>query len=197
MSKKEVQKTLNRMKNTGFSLDDEQATKWLASNLSKVKTTMRQSTFIDNSKTLAKNKSITPGVMIFFGYNPKTKDVLPFWDEFPVSIVLCPKAGGFLGLNLHYLPPGIRAVFLNALLKYVSDKNWATDPNSDALFKITYTLLKSSPKLAQYKKCIKRYYYSNIVTKAAFIPQTQWNSVPFFPLDRFKGMSKKDIWRLA
>lgn len=197
MSKREVQRSLNRLKNTGFSLDDDQATTWLATNLSKIKTTMRQSQFIDDSKTLAKTKAITPGIMVFFGYNPRTKDVLPFWDEFPVVIVLCPAEGGFLGLNLHYLPPGARAGFLNKLLNYVNDKNWASNPNSDALFKVTYMMLKSSRKLAAFRKCIKRYYYSNMVTKAAFINQTQWKSVPFFPLDRFKGMSKRDIWRLA
>lgn len=197
MSKREVQRSLNRLKNTGFSLDDDQATAWLATNLSKIKTTMRQSQFIDDNKTLAKNRAITPGIMVFFGYNPKTKDVLPFWDEFPVVIVLCPAKGGFLGLNLHYLPPGARAVFLNNLLTYVNDKNWASNPNSDALFKVTYMMLKSSRKLAAFRKCIKRYYYSNMVTKAAFINQTQWKSVPFFPLDRFRGMSKRDIWRLA
>jgi hypothetical protein len=197
MSKREVQKSLNRLTKTGFSLDDDQATNWLATNLSKIKTGMRQSTFIDSSKTLAKNKSIKPGIMAFFGYNPKTKDDLPFWDEFPVVIILCPKGAGFLGLNLHYLPPAARAMFLNRLIDYVNDKNWATNPRADALFKITYGMLKSDPKLIKYKKCIKRYYYSNIVSKVAFIPQTEWKAVPFFPLDRFKGMPKKDIWRLA
>lgn len=197
MSKREVQRTLNKAKNTGFSLDDDRATLWLAQNLSKIQTSMKQNEFVRDSKTLIKDKNLTPGVMVFFGYNPKTKDSLPFWDEFPVTIVIDPAPGGFLGLNLHYLPPPERSRFLNILLKKVSDQNWHVNPHSDAKFKINYAFLKATEKLSPFKRCIKRYYYSNILTKVALIEPMRWKSVPFFPLDKFRGASRTDIWKLA
>ena len=197
MTKQQVTKVVNQFaRTTNLNLGDERATRWLATNLSKIKTTMRQDNYIDNSKTLIR-KQLTPGNMVFFGYMPKTKDELQFWDEFPVTIILHPQKGGFLGLNLHYLPPSARADFLNKLLKYVSDPNWVKHNNTSVEFRVTYGLLKNSARMKAFKPCIKRYYYNHIVTKVAYIDPMQWKMVPFFPLDKFKGASRADVWALA
>ena len=50
------------------------------------------------------NKEVV-GNMYMFQYDPKHKDTLPYYDLFPLAIVIGPAEGGFLGLNLHYLPP--------------------------------------------------------------------------------------------
>ena len=42
------------------------------------------------------------GRMFMFFYDPKTKDTLPFYDRFPLIVMVGPAAGGFYGLNLHY-----------------------------------------------------------------------------------------------
>lgn len=194
MTKRQAQKVLGKFRGTGLNLNDEVATKWLATNLSKIKTTMKQNAFIDSSKTVVR-KEIHPGRMFFFGYSPKTKDELKFWDEFPVVLVLHPKPGGFLGLNLHYLPPSLRADFLNKLLKYVDDPNYLADRTESASILVTYGILKAGMKL--YKPCIKRYYYKHVVTKVSFISPKEWKTIPFFPLDRFVGASRSDIWKLA
>jgi len=55
------------------------------------------------------------GNMYMFFYDPKTKDTLPYYDAFPLVIPIEPAEGGFYGLNLHYLPPVLRAKFLDAL----------------------------------------------------------------------------------
>ncbi len=197
MTKQQVTKVIHKfVRTTNLNLLDDRATHWLATNLSKIKTPMRQNLYINQSRTLVR-KQMTPGSMIFFGYMPKTKDELMFWDEFPVTILLHPKRGGFLGLNLHYLPPYARANFLNKLLKYVSDPNWAKHNNTSVQFHVTYGLLKNDSKLKKFKPCIKRYYYNHIVTKVAYIAPTEWKTVPFFPLDKFSGASRKDVWALA
>lgn len=196
MTKRQAQRVLGEFRSTGIDLGDKTATRWLANNLSKIKTTMRQESFIDSSKTVVR-KDIYPGRMFFFGYSPKTKDKLHFWDEFPVVVVICPKQGGFLGLNLHYLPPNPRANFLNELVDYVDDPNYLKRNNQGAAMKITYGLLRSAAKLSDFKPCIKRYYYSHVVTKVSFIPPAEWKAVPFFPLDRFKGASRSDVWLLS
>jgi hypothetical protein len=196
MTKRQAQRVLGKFRGTGLNLGDDRATTWLANNLSKIKTTMKQETFIDSSKT-AVRKDIYPGRMFFFGYSPKTKDQLHFWDEFPVVVVIHPKRGGFLGLNLHYLPFSKRANFLNELLKYVDDPKYIANKNPAALMEVTYGMLKASTKLADFKPCIKRYYYNHVVTKVSFIPPAEWKTVPFFPLDKFKGASRADVWRLS
>ena len=197
MSKKEAAKVLTQFGRSGIRLSDDKATRWLATNLSKIKTGMKQSSFIDSSRTITRRNQLIPGRMVFYAYDPKTKDDLDFWDDFPVVIILHPKPRGFLGLNLHYLPPQVRATFLNALLKYVDDPNWSAYNNYSALIEVTYPLLKFTKKLSKYRPCIKRYLYKHIVSDIAFIQSAEWKTVPFFPLDSFQGASREEVWRLA
>ena len=49
-----------------------------------------------------------PGKMYFFHYSPKLKDKLPYYDSFPLVIIIEMYGDGFLGLNLHYLPLKMR-----------------------------------------------------------------------------------------
>jgi hypothetical protein len=51
------------------------------------------------------------GIMNLFGYDPKHKDRLPYYDVFPLIFPLEPAKGGFIGLNFHYLQPGARVAF--------------------------------------------------------------------------------------
>ena len=57
-----------------------------------------------------KSRSVT-GAMFMFFYDPKHKKTLPYYDTFPLIIVVGPADGGFIGLNLHYLPIPLRAKF--------------------------------------------------------------------------------------
>jgi hypothetical protein len=63
-----------------------------------------------------KNARALIGSMQMFMYDPKTKDKLPYYDTFPLVVVVGPAPGGFYGLNLHYLPPILRAKMLDALM---------------------------------------------------------------------------------
>jgi hypothetical protein len=40
------------------------------------------------------------GSMQMFFYDPKTKETLPYYDTFPLVVVVGPAEGGFYGLNL-------------------------------------------------------------------------------------------------
>ena len=62
------------------------------------------------------------GSMNMFYYDPKTKETLPFYDRFPLAIIVGPAEGGFYGLNLHYLPMNLRAKLLDALLENTNNK---------------------------------------------------------------------------
>ena len=53
----------------------------------------------DQIKQRAKQGVI--GSMQMFFYDPKTKDKLPYYDAFPLIIVVGPAEGGFYGINLH------------------------------------------------------------------------------------------------
>src|SRR4051812_30598339 len=55
------------------------------------------------------------GTMIMYFYDAKLKDVLPYWDQFPLVFPIEIYDDGFLGINLHYLPPMLRAKLMDAL----------------------------------------------------------------------------------
>ena len=64
------------------------------------------------------------GIMNLFGYDPKHKDKLPYYDTFPLILPLEPAKGGFIGLNFHYLKPGARVAFLRSLANEATDKRF-------------------------------------------------------------------------
>lgn len=133
--------------------------------------------------------------MLFFGYDPKTKNDLNFWDSFPLIILLRKTGRSLLGLNLHYLSPMARADLLNAMLRFVDDPEYYKNPN--ATFNLSYSLLKRSGSLRAFRACIKRYKISNIVTKVNPIPSNEWKYTVFMPLDKFRGASRQQVWAWA
>jgi hypothetical protein len=69
-----------------------------------------------------RSKSLN-GQMLMYFYDPKGKDELPYYDKFPLTVVVDKAPGGFYGLNLHYLPPILRAKLLDALMEITTNKN--------------------------------------------------------------------------
>ena len=45
------------------------------------------------------------GHMYMYEYDAKLKDKLPYFDRFPVVIIIERYETGFLGINFHYIPP--------------------------------------------------------------------------------------------
>lgn len=195
MSKREVQKVLGEFFRSGKDIQSDQATRWLATNLSKIQTQMRPDNFNKSKPSAAKPGNIREGAMLFFGYEPKTKDELPFWDSFPLVILLHKRGNSILGLNLHYLEPNYRALFLNNLLKYVSNANYAKNP--PALFMTPYPLLKNTARLKPFRAAIKRYHLNCINTKVNVIPSDEWKFTTFLPIDRFRNASRQEVWAWA
>jgi hypothetical protein len=64
------------------------------------------------------------GIMNLFGYDPKHKATLPYYDTFPLIFPLEPAKGGFIGLNFHYLKPGARVAFLRSTFMKKTAKHY-------------------------------------------------------------------------
>jgi hypothetical protein len=58
-------------------------------------------------------------------------------------------------------------------------------------------MAKNSIRLKDYQKCIKRYYFNRMLTRVSVIKPTDWMTVPFFPLDKFKGMQRQTVWKIV
>lgn len=129
------------------------------------------------------------GSMQMFFYDPKYKDVLPYYDRFPLVIVVKPAKGGFLGLNLHYLPPILRAQFLDALMDNVTSKK-----SENAKFKLTTRLLAGTSELEFYKPCIKHYLNEHVRSKFAEVKAPEWEIATFLPTAMFEKANKRKIY---
>lgn len=129
----------------------------------------------------------------FHWYDPKLKDVLPYYDRFPLTIPLNYYDDGYLGLNLHYLPPGARLSFFEELAEYENRKG-SFDTFKSALLRdygrtnvlgITYPKLKQAIQLDAYKVCIKRYLFSHVRSPFLDLDPKYWEDVVMLPVQRF------------
>ena len=93
------------------------------------------------------------GDMVMYTYDPKLKQTLPYYDTFPLTIVVGPAKDGFYGINLHYLPPKVRARPVGTAGGRSSNKKF----NKNEKFKITYNLLKATKNYRYFKPCFKHY----------------------------------------
>lgn len=130
------------------------------------------------------------GSMIFYKYDPKHKDTLPYYDSFPLVILLDETSDGWLGLNLHYLPPGMRATFLTRMMDTLSNSKF----DKKTRFKITYGLLKKASRYKYFKPCIKRYLNNHVRSKVQIIRPAQWHKAIFLPTADFRKASNKAVW---
>lgn len=130
------------------------------------------------------------GSMFFYWYDPKLKDKLPYYDAFPLTIVLNRYKDGFLGLNLHYLPPDVRAQFLSKLMDF------ATNPKltKETRLQVTYEFLRASSKYKEFEPCLHRYLYSHLVTAPTRVLPEDWIMAVFLPVARFKKARASRVW---
>lgn len=129
------------------------------------------------------------GTMQMFFYDPKYKKTLPYYDAFPLVVIVGPAEGGFYGLNLHYLPPILRAKMLDALMEVATGK--ATD---DQKFAITYNRLQSISKLRYYKPCFKHYLTEHVKSRFAEVLSPEWEIATFLPTADFRKANSQRVF---
>lgn len=148
-------------------------------------------TSLMNEKSLKKTNDTIVGNMYMFFYDPKHKDKLPYYDQFPLIFVVGPAKGGFYGLNLHYLPPILRAKFLDSLLDITNNKSY----NDSTKLKLSYELLQKSQKFKYFEPCFKHYLTDHVKGNFAMVPATEWEIAIFLPIAQWKGAGKSTVYR--
>mgnify|MGYP003119007477 CR=1 FL=1 len=131
-----------------------------------------------------------PGGMFMFFYDPKNKKTLPYYDSFPLTIIVDTAPGGFTGLNLHYLPMTLRARFLDALMDIASDKKY----DDNTRFSLSYNMMKSASKMKYFKPCFKKYLLSNVRSRFARVPAPEWEIATFLPTQDFQKSSSSNVY---
>ena len=98
--------------------------------------------------------------------------------------------GGFKGLNLHYIPPVLRAKFLDSLLDVVNNKKY----DESTRFTLTYRLLKGAARFRFFKPCFKHYLLDHVKSRFAQVPAPEWEIATFLPTASWKKSSAGRVY---
>jgi hypothetical protein len=130
-----------------------------------------------------------PGNIVTFRYSPAGKSTLPYYDMFPLVLIVKLIPGGFIGINFHHLHPSDRAEFMSRLQKYQR-----TYSDGTIRINIKYDTLKLSNRLIYHKVCLRRYHKANIKTMFYTLTPNEWDIALFLPTERFVKTRKQKIW---
>jgi hypothetical protein len=173
----------------GLKPGSEEARDWFRDRASATRETPRR--LLDQApKTYTTITGADVGRMYMFMYDPKHKRTLPYYDRFPLIFMMEKYSDGFLGLNLHYLPPTYRARLMDAL--YSIEMNDRLRKSKK--LRMSYSLLNASAKYRYFAPCVKRYLNSQIRSRYVYIPSEEWDIALMMPTERFSKKGKAAIW---
>ena len=130
------------------------------------------------------------GSMYMFYYDAKHKDTLPYWDRFPLIFPFKKVKGGFLGINLHYLPHTFRAQLMDALYDITNNNRY----DETTKLKLSYDVLNGASRFKYFKPCVKHYLTGQLKSRFLYIYPAEWDIALFLPLERFEGARKTKVW---
>lgn len=137
----------------------------------------------DPNNVFTKDGTPEIGQMYMFAYDPKYKATLPYYDAYPLVFPIEFYGDGFLGINLHYLPPMARARLLSSL------KSLATNNKYDDTTKlnISYELLRASAiRFSGFENCVKRYLFAHVRSSFHQVAPYDWDKAVLLPLQRWQ-----------
>ncbi len=175
----------------GVTPRTKQSQQWFQRNVKKLGDVSGRTVLKDEA--LKKTSKPKIGDMVMYFYDPKHKATLPYYDRFPLTIMVEPAAGGFYGLNLHYLSPSVRARFLDELMK-LAPKNMT---DTTRLQRMRYNTLKGVKKYKEFEPCFKHYLMSQVKSNIVRVPMTEWEIAIFLPTEEFKKVKSQSVWRYS
>jgi len=144
----------------------------------------------------ALSQSLYTGRMAMFFYMPKFRETLPYYDMFPLAIVIKNYKDGFLGLNLHYLPIQYRAKLLDSLHRIYKSKEY----DEKQKLAMNWNILKSISGTKYFKPCVKRYLYvgndhrgGGVTSRFNIVDPTEWDKMILLPVERFVKKSASQV----
>lgn len=146
---------------------------------------------VNPNKVFMKSSMPQIGGMFLYLYDPKYKDRLPYYDMYPLTLPVEMYIDGFLGINLHYLPPLARIKLLNSLMELTDENKY----NKTKRLSLSYEMLKYySIQLKGVNGCLKRYLYSHVRSSFHEVDPTDWEKAAVMPLQRWKTNTNKKYY---
>jgi len=168
-------------------------------NLARQTTGVQPNTIIKTAPKVQLTRVPQVGFMYHFFYEPKMRDELPYYDRFPLVFPFkrgftrqrAVEGGSFLGLNLHYLHPRLRARLMDGLYTISTDKKF----DEDTRIRLSYEILNKASKFRFFKPCVKRYLVRRVRGRFVKINSDQWDTALFLPTERFRKKSKSFVFK--
>jgi hypothetical protein len=138
-------------------------------------------------QTVASASRLKFGRIYLFGYIPKTRADLPYWDALPLIMLLGWGKGEILGINLHYIPWAQRINFTKKIM--------AAGKNRRVKYSDIKKAFESSriPGALAYLS-IRKYLIRNVRTKIKVFDNETWEPVVKNVLPRFQKKQDKFIY---
>ena len=135
-------------------------------------------------------QSRTPhyGRMNMFFYDPKGRKTLPYYDTFPLVLPIERYPDGFLGINFHYLPMGLRLKLLDRIVDFSSNTKFDESTTIDA----NYSQLKN---IREIKPTLKRYLAGRVKTRFRRVDADEFTVAALLPIARWKKGTQQDVYR--
>ena len=144
--------------------------------------------------------------MYTFNYVPKHKDILPYYDSWPLIIPYRHFSGGKIhAFNLHYLPPKLRIKLLwrlSALIttEDISDGQQSPEGDNPEYYDFGNLNIRwdftGRGGLKLIRRCTRTYIINNIRGKLIEFPTQTWPVVSFLPIARWrKEKDPRKIWK--
>jgi hypothetical protein len=182
----------NKGSKAGITNDfSQESIKWFRDAAFNVATVSAPKLMNDKDNVRTSLNSMNIGQMFMYFYDPKTKDVLPYYDKFPLIILVDFAEDGFYGLNLHYIAPQLRAKLMDAL--YTLRNNNKYDDSTK--LKISYQILKGASRFKYFAPCFKRYLYGHVQSKYLFVQTENWDKALMLPTERFAKANKSRVFK--
>ena len=135
-------------------------------------------------------QSRTPhyGRMNMFFYDPKGRKTLPYYDTFPLVLPIERYPDGFLGINFHYLPMGLRLKLLDRIVDFSNN----TKSDESTIIKANYSQLKN---IREIKPTLKRYLAGRVKTRFRRVDADEFTVAALLPIARWKNGTQQDVYR--
>lgn len=172
----------------GIAPRTKKSLEWFRKRVQNIKNVNRRELLKDDA-LIEKQKTVV-GKMFLYKYDAKTKATLPYFDQYPLIFMVDRAPKGFYGINLHYLPLNVRAVFFDKLTDVASNEKF----DETTKLRISYDILKGVTKYKEFEPCFKRYLTSQMKSKPILVPASEWEVVLFLPFDSFSGASRNKVW---
>ena len=134
---------------------------------------------------------IIPGNLYMYVYDPKTKADLPYYDRFPLVFPYATAPGGFMGLNMHYLPYPLRIRLLDRLMQFKNNDKM----DGTTRLKYSWSLIANVSKFNMAQPCVKHYLLPHVKTAFKKVDVNDWATAMLLPVERFVKAPKEKVWK--